>query len=211
MDFDSIKKTLSSQRLESYGHPNDNPFLILDNYVKNIKLCESLYPCLHLLEVSLRNHLHQAISNFVKDDQWLQKFSYLDEKETYLDEKEKRVVVGAIEKLKNQKKEPETGRVIAELNFGFWTSLFDVRYERVFWQKIIKNIFPTMPQSIRTRKKISTRLNKIRKLRNRVFHYEPIWHWKDIHDQHKEIIDVICWINPKMDYLMKKVDRFGSF
>ena len=69
-------------------------------------------------------------------------------------------------------------------------------------------VFPSMPQGIRKRRTISGRLNSIRRLRNRVFHYEPIWHWKNLSKQHDEILETIAWINPHMADLVKITDRF---
>ena len=114
----------------------------------------------------------------------------------------------AIDTLKYQNKKPSTGDIIAELNFGFWTSLFDVRYERIFWQKLIKDMFPSMPRRLRTRHTASARLNRIRKLRNRVFHYEPIWHWADLQEQYREILETTHWISPETATLVHSKSRF---
>lgn len=66
-----------------------------------------------------------------------------------------------------------------------------------------------MPRRIRTRKTLSTRLNKVRHLRNRTFHHEPIWHWADLLQQHNELIETIGWINPALQETVKiLVDRF---
>ena len=45
-------------------------------------------------------------------------------------------------------------------------------------------------------------------LRNRVFHYEPIWYWESLPKQHDEILETITWINPSMAGLVRLTDHF---
>lgn len=74
----------------------------------------------------------------------------------------------------------EPSRVVAGLSFGFWTSLRNQRNEQRLWPSLLKTAFPFLPKGQRTRKTLSTRLDKVRCLRNRVLHREPIWHWRDL-------------------------------
>lgn len=109
---------------------------------------------------------------------------------------------------KNKKTTP--GRIIAELSFGFWVSLFDKRYEnnQIFWPKLIKPCFPYLPKYQRTRHFLLRELSRIRLLRNRVFHYEPIWHWKDLFQQHNSIIHIAKCISPFTVQYLHLFDRF---
>jgi len=102
---------------------------------------------------------------------------------TPIQEQMERAAVGrAKDTLVKQAKPLEAGRMVAELSFGFWTSLLDVRYERsnVLWPHLLRPTFPRMRNRDRKRKTISARINSIRLLRNRVSHHEPIWHWRDL-------------------------------
>lgn len=47
-----------------------------------------------------------------------------------------------------------------------------------------------------------------RELRNRVFHHEPIFHWGNLHDHHREMHTVITWISPELAALAAITDRF---
>ena len=67
-----------------------------------------------------------------------------------------------------------------------------------------------MPSKIRTRRTLSKRFNRIRLLRNRIFHYEPIWHWKDLKNQYEELLEALDWIEPKAAMLLKENCRFLS-
>ena len=84
----------------------------------------------------------------------------------------------------------------------------NIRYENILWPELLADVFPSMPNLIRKRRTISGRLNSIRGLRNRVFHYEPIWHRDNLLKQHDEILDTIAWISPSMAGLVGITDRF---
>jgi len=67
-----------------------------------------------------------------------------------------------------------------------------------------------MQKTIRTRKNVSRRFDIIRKLRNRIFHYEPIWHLTDLKDQHQQIVEAIQWIDRGAIRLIENIDRFET-
>jgi hypothetical protein len=85
-----------------------------------------------------------------------------------------------------------------------------LRYEQRLWPRHIKAVFPFMPRTDRTRKNLSARLTRIRRLRNRVFHHVPIWYWRDLSQQHQEVVEVIGWINPAMKSFILGFDRFAQ-
>jgi hypothetical protein len=90
----------------------------------------------------------------------------------------------------------------------FRRACFDVRYEKTFWPWLLKPVVPNMPRHIRIRKNLSKRLNRVRTLRNRIFHHEPIWHWRDLQNQHKDTLEAIMWLNPAMSAFVGQFDRF---
>ena len=53
-------------------------------------------------------------------------------------------------------------------------------------------------------------MDRIRRLRNRVFHHEPIWHLPDLPKQHELILETIGWISPAMLAATRLLDRFDS-
>jgi hypothetical protein len=115
--------------------------------------------------------------------------------------------VEAVQALKTRGKPFTAGYLVAELKFGFWTSLVDSCYHRL-WPKIIKAVVPAMPNSIRTREEISKRLNEVRFLRNAVSHHHSIWHWPNLRDRHETIHTLIDWIEPAYGEFIKDQDRF---
>jgi hypothetical protein len=121
------------------------------------------------------------------------------------------MVRAAAQRLGRRGKPCEAGRLVAELSFGFWTTLFDVRYEqdRVLWPRLFaQKIFAHAPRQKRSRKALSPLLNRVRHLRNRAFHHEPIWHWSDLTQQHALVIDLLGWMGPQLRATGSAVDRF---
>ena len=80
------------------------------------------------------------------------------------------------------------------------------------WRKIFGDVFPhyTITQSVDHDKiLIGQEIDKIRDLRNRMFHYEPIFN-KNIEQIHKDIIIIIGWINKDMQWLSITFDEFKN-
>ena len=165
-------------------------------------LSEALYPTLQTLEVALRNSIHHVACESYSNRLWF------DGPDSPLLRFEREAVDAAKQVLNRHQKELEDGRIVAELNFGFWTSLINRRYEQVLWPRMLKPVFPYMPRRIRTRRNLSNRFNDIRKLRNRVFHHERIVHLQDLPRVHFEIIEAIGWINPVLKTCVSRIDRF---
>jgi hypothetical protein len=201
--FAPLREVISNERLEAYRRTaSDTDPDLLGRYQWNIALSEALYPVLNILEIALRNSIHQAIRQAFNNQLWM------DMRPALLDPREQEKVIAAKQELQRQRKPPAPGRLIAELNFGFWTSLFDARYEQRLWPRLLKDTFPTLPSRLRTRRTLSRRLNDIRYLRNRIFHHEPIWHLKDLGQRHGAILEAIYWISPTLRNMIQPIDRF---
>ncbi|MGB9181940.1 MAG: hypothetical protein WCB68_22105 [Pyrinomonadaceae bacterium] len=186
--------------MEAYRREGDDDLETLTRYVWNICLCEALYPVFQILEVGLRNSIHNAATASFGDPKWYKTPGLLaPSAENMLAEAES--------ELTGQQKPSDPGRVIAELNFGFWTNLLNKRYETYLWPRLLKTTFPYMPAPIRTRRNIFNRFDPIRKLRNRIFHHEPILN-RNLEKAHGDILDAMGWINPVMQQIVQSVDRF---
>jgi hypothetical protein len=70
------------------------------------------------------------------------------------------------------------GKVVAELKFAFWESIFTSRHDTRLWTPHLRRVFPNVDNSIpvgQVRSDIRARLGHIRILRNRIAHHEPIF------------------------------------
>lgn len=193
---------MSNERLESYRLASDDDAGMIARYLWNIALGEALYPSLQCLEIALRNSIHNTISAAFGTPNW---FDTQLLKPTQLEQ-----VMQAKRALTAQSKPLEPGRIIAELSFGFWTSLLNAPYEAPIWQKYLRPVFPHAPRKVRTRSTLARKLNGVRQLRNRIFHHEPIWHWLDLEQKHADIVATVGWISPELQTVLRKVDRFSK-
>lgn len=200
--FDRFRLAISPERLEVYRHRGDGDAETIARYCWNVSLSEALYPTLQTLEVALRNTVHHAASDSYQNEMWF------DGSRSPLRRTEKEALDTAKETLSRRQRPMEPGRIVAELNFGFWTSLFNRRYEQVLWPAMLKAAFPDMPRRLRTQRNLSNRFNDIRKLGNRVFHHERIIHKENLPRVHAEITEAIGWISPVLHAYVIKVDRF---
>jgi hypothetical protein len=196
----SLRKALSEARLAGFSGPGEyDDLAVISRYAWNLALCRALYPALQAVEVALRNRIYAAVATF-QGSLWLTS--------ELLAPPEQDSVAQAVERLKAARKPPEPDRLVAELNFGFWASLFLARYEQVLWPKYLRVSFPEAPARERVRRTLCHRLDRIRILRNRVFHHEPIWHRSDLAEQHQQICEMIGWLCPPLQELVSFIDDF---
>ena len=117
----------------------------------------------------------------------------------------------AKEALRKRRKPLSSGRIVAELTFGFWTGSFNNCHARTgIGSYLAKHAFPHAPAPEQYQAKLDKRWQDIRDLRNRVFHHERILHWKDLDARQKAILEVIHWISPELHYLANAIDRFAA-
>lgn len=202
----ALQRALSTDRLDSYSHSNDlNHDSAVARYLWNAALCESLYPILHCTEVSLRNRLDSALTKRFGPS-WV-------ENATVLSPGELARVAEAREKLARRgKTKPGHANIVAELSLGFWVNLFGKSYERPerLWPALALPVMSGAPSYNRKRGVWRERLDEIRHLRNRAFHYEPLWHWSDLDDQHNRLCELLDWLSPEVATLVTTVSRFPS-
>ena len=200
--FKSLESSISQDRLKHYSnicHTNDKKTLII-KYLYNIELSKSLYFSLQKYEITLRNNIHNILSKELDNEFWFDIENFLNTK-SY----EK-----IIEAKRNIKKEKTSGRIISELNLGFWTALFKGEYEQKIWNKYKEEIFPNLPKKLLTNKQLRIKIDEIRKLRNKVFHYETIINDKKLKIFYNEILEVIYWLNSDVYKLVKEFDNFEN-
>ncbi len=168
-------------------------------YKINIELSEAFYPVLAVIEISLRNAIHETLKVHFQDEFWFKNKLPLE----FLT-----FVSDATQKLTLRRKTITSDRIIAELNFGFWTTLFNRNYASLLW-KPLRLIFRNTPKHIRKRDTISDVLHHIRILRNRVYHYEPVFNnLKNLEARHKEMLLFLFWLDKDLPGLLYDIDGF---
>ena len=201
----AVQRALSESRFAAYRtHPDEPLEAVLGRYRWNAALCMALYPALGLLEVSLRNNLHAAITGYYGTAAW---YDLTPEK---LAPREQESIRQAKNELRKQGKREEPNRVVAELNFGFWTSLLSKEYEQQLWPRLLIPAFPQMPKRARTRARVAERLHEVRWLRNRVSHHEPIYKLASLGQRYSNIHEAISWLAPALLRLLPVGEDFSE-
>jgi hypothetical protein len=185
-DIDWLKECLSPERLKPYlVKARGDEWAAFHLYVRNMEISASLFGVLHVLEVGLRNRVHTKMTEDLKSEEW---WDVLPLHEPELDDiaKAKRNITGRIQRLC-------PGRIVAELNFGFWVKLLANTYEKSLWVPFLTCRFPAKI----SRKVLHERLSSIKDIRNRIAHHETL-----IHRNHKQdyeiMLETIGWISPTL-------------
>lgn len=93
---------------------------------------------------------------------------------------------------------PTAGKVVAELKFAFWQNLFVKGQQARIWDTHLAPAFPGYDRALtlaQARAKMHDHIEKIRRLRNRIAHHEPIFA-RDLAEDRDRICQVIEWRRP---------------
>jgi hypothetical protein len=180
----ALERTLSAERLQPYrALAHGDPVLALKLHARNTALSESLYGVLGGLEIALRNSVHGVLSSGLGRSDWYDSGLLQPEQQRPLQMTKKRLLQDG--------KPLDPGRIVAELSFGFWTGLIGPGYSSL-WRD---HLFTAFSHRNLRREEAHSRLDTIRKLRNRIAHYEPILS-RPLQKDYNRILDAIGWISP---------------
>jgi hypothetical protein len=186
----AIERSLSKDRLAPYLQlAEGDKVYAIQLYEWNTRVSESLYSLIQGFEVTLRNTIHNVLSEALAQPDWWEACGLKDEHKDDVDKAAGRIYFDG--------KEPNPGRIVAELMFGFWVSLFGTDYAQNLYDAHLHKCFPNYPVS---RKEIAKRLKTIRFLRNRVAHHESIigkiGRERNLRGDVQNILLVLSWICP---------------
>ena len=180
-------------------------------YYANARIAQSFQPLLSFFEVILRNQLHYAIASHFSDVQWIinQKTGFMsDPRLTHTTKKTGKMLVNDFLKKEVERSERSllsknrnvtAGRVIAELNLGFWNSLYETHHYALL-KGVPCKIFKGLPKDY-GRKEVNAVIQEIRMLRNRVSHNEPLcfkekeYDMSYVKEMYFKICNFLCWID----------------
>ena len=232
----SINTALSPARLQVgfRASPEDTDTVVLARYFRNLALCESLYPVLHVLEITLRNRIDAVMgATFPASPPQLgaPNPGELPSAGSWLDADPGVLAPGDREEIRRTKarvfvqerKGPSANRLVEGLSLGFWTGLFTREYEisprssynpadgrpTALWPRHLKAVFPHLPRRLRTRQHVYSVLSELTRLRNMVFHHRPVWHLK-LNALHTNAIKAIAWMSPEVQRTVLHLERFSA-
>ncbi len=220
MNYKKFSKLYSNARVSRFVKAaNGDRRKAQKMYYANARVAQSFQPLLSFFEVILRNQLHYALAAHFNDVQWLinQKTGFMsDPSLTHTVKKTGKVMVNDFLKkeversertLIGKKRNVTAGRVIAELNLGFWNSLYETHHYALL-KGVPCKIFKSLPTGY-GRKEVNNAIQEIRTLRNRVSHNEPLCFSNKAYDMtyakemYGKINDFLSWINPDIMVSLK--------
>jgi hypothetical protein len=209
-----IFETISKARLQPYidSPRTKDQWEALTLYMYNATVSESLYVPLQNFEVGLRNRLHAVLTDKFGTDKW-----YEQEAERFASER-KSPVHDAISEVEKRKVDGEfkPGDIVAELNLGFWHSVFSEKFRSLLWPSYIFKVFPSAPhthgnedEQERIYQRVVPTITAIKDLRNRVYHYEPVvWNTTRLTSLYHEITLITSWMSPDLMASMRVTARY---
>ncbi len=192
----NLAKGISAERLAPYYvQARKDLWVAIRLYERNTRLSEALYGVVQGLEILLRNAIHTKLTERLGQEDW---YDYLP-----LVEAERNEIEKAKKAFEDRIAKATPGKVVAELNFGFWVRLFSGQYEKELWVKHLRLIFAPSMQ----RKRLHDRLMQIKTLRNRIAHHETLIR-RDLPQDYADILEAIGWISPTGRAWIKSTNSF---
>lgn len=203
--------TISIERLLSFRQSeNDTVDVLIERYKANLLISQAFYPELSTLEITLRNAIDTMLKSCISET-WLED-ELIQRKILTKHEHEKLIKAYSDTRKEYLHKDFTRGKVIANLNFGFWTNLCSKRYNAVIWTKkgAFKGVFVNYPTNLKQQiHALSLRLRVVRYLRNRIFHYEPIFkHPQNTLNMYNEIMELISYLPVDDANILKETSTF---
>ncbi|MDO4636016.1 MAG: Abi family protein [Lautropia sp.] len=162
-----------------------DPKAALELYAWNAEISGALLFPLHVCEVAIRNAVAEVLET-IHGEHWPREQAF----KRLLHKKMRDDLQTAANKAGNT-----TSKVIPELTFSFWQHMFTSRYDSRIWNKYLHDVLPNLPpgQSIsEPRAKINDHLERVRILRNRIAHHEPIFK-RNLQDDYDTILRLVGW------------------
>lgn len=166
-----LDEHLSLERLTRYrtATGGSSTTRALNGYIWNALMSAALLELISYVEIPLRNALACELAQMAADTgeprEWW-------EHREWFHERSLEDIDRAIFRLQDRGRTVSHGRLVAELNLGFWRYLLDKRHDRTLWRKGLYRAFPGLTGSRAEIYDIAVDLNQ---LRNRIAHHEPIF------------------------------------
>lgn len=171
----AVRNSLSEARMSTYEAAtaaSDDPLAALTLYAWNAQISAALLAPLHVCEVVVRNGVAHAIAlRYGERWPWSPGFerSLPSAGTGYSPQRDL---------LAARKHADTTGKVIPELKFVFWQKMFTGRHDARLWNSALHTAFAHLDpgQSVQVQRAgFHDDLERVRTLRNRIAHHEPIF------------------------------------
>lgn len=192
-DYGELRRLLTNERLSSYFADTDGSNQrAFELYEWNMSASASVLELTSMVEVIIRNAIDAALA------EWAQKkhpgISWFDL--APLDGRASLDVSKARQRATRYGKDAEIhGKVIAELNLGFWRFLVESRYLTSLWVPATHRAFENGPKDLWQRQReVAGRMKGLTFVRNRAAHHEPI-HRRNLQRDLTSALDLAKWVS----------------
>ena len=191
----AIKAALSAARIATYEAATTTiPPLpgALALYAWNAQVSAAMLAPLHLCEVVIRNAVSDAITA-IYGANWPWSTTFV----TSLPNPP-RGFNPTTDLIQARNNKATTGKVIPELKFVFWQTMFTSRFDVRIWNPHLRSVMPHLDPTKtlqQLRGLIYSELEQLRKLRNRIAHHEPIF-TRNLLDDFQKIQELIAFRCP---------------
>ena len=200
--FVALEITLSSQRLGRYlAEARGDKRRIMRLYVWNARLCEAFYlPC-QLVEVAVRNRLHDTLTRRFSVV-WYSDAAFVSP----LPDRFKNEITNAVRDCTREHgKAMTTNHIVCSMSLGFWCHLLTSNFDHILWKNGMGQAFPHIARGV-ARQHIYDRLDQLRKWRNRIAHHGVIFDKKPMREV-QNIKFIIDWVCPETSWLLNETSN----
>ena len=187
----NLETALSIDRFSSYLKAvRGDRRLALALYEWNTRVSAAFYVPLQAVEVGLRNACHRELVK-IFGPTWYDEVSFLQ-----LDRGFEPALRVAKDRIRKQSLPIDAPHIVAELSFGFWTTLLGPRLEQALWAPGLRRAFPRIrlvSDISPARKIVAARFDFLREFRNRIAHHEPIFN-RALEADHRSLLEVAGWM-----------------
>lgn len=203
-DFERIFSGYSTERMLTYKNfiklelkiEEYTPENIYHFYNWSDLISSAFWQVISKIEVLLRNRINDVLKNNI-DKNWFD-LNKNNQTGIFFSKYHAESIEKALGNIRRKQKIVNNGRVVSELNMGFWTDFLDISFsnssnqstKQIGWQYFIPEILPGYKygnkdphrywNNEKNKQKLKEKLNDIKEIRNRIAHHEPIFKYMSI-------------------------------
>lgn len=207
-EIHALSRVLSAPRFATYlAAMGGEKAAALELYRWNMELSAAFFVPMQICEVGVRNAIVTAIESVYGANWPWEKGFQISLRNPDTGYSPRRDLLDLASKL------PTSGKIVAELKFIFWERMFTRSHDAAIWNSRFRTAFPYADRA-RTVQQLRAdgfaALQKIRDLRNRIAHHEPIFR-RDVQEEYDRLRAIIAWVDPVVAAWVDKVQQVTAF